>query len=55
MQVKLCNGKIKFKNLLKKLGRLEITSILIEGGGEVNASAIEEKIVDKALFFISPK
>ncbi|MEK6646919.1 MAG: bifunctional diaminohydroxyphosphoribosylaminopyrimidine deaminase/5-amino-6-(5-phosphoribosylamino)uracil reductase RibD [Candidatus Firestonebacteria bacterium] len=55
LQVKLCNGKIKFKNLLKKLGRLEITSILIEGGGEVNASAIEEKIVDKALFFISPK
>jgi len=43
------------KKLMKKLGKAKITSILLEGGGKLNASAIEEKIVDKVIFFIAPK
>ena len=29
-------------------------SVLIEGGSEVNAAALKEKIVDKILFFVAP-
>ena len=37
------------------LAEREITSVLIEGGGEINASALKEGIVDKAMVFIAPK
>lgn len=46
---------IDMKALMKKLGAMQVTSVLIEGGGEVAASALEAKVVDKILFFISPK
>ena len=48
-------GRIDLKELMKKLGKLEITSFLLEGGGEVLSSALSARIVDKALFFIAPK
>ena len=34
---------------------MEITSLLIEGGSRVVASAFREKIVDKIFFFYAPK
>ena len=49
------NGRIDFQDLMKKLGQMEITSVLIEGGSEVNASAIKSGIVDRIMFFIAPK
>lgn len=48
-------NKVELADLIKRLGQMNITSIMIEGGAEVNASAIEEGIVDKVLFFIAPK
>lgn len=48
------NGELEWKSLLEKLGSLEITSILIEGGARIFSSAIENKIANKALFFIAP-
>ena len=48
-------GMVDLNELMKELGRLEITSIMIEGGAELNAEAIRSGIVDKILFFISPK
>ena len=47
--------RVNLKELLKRLGDLEITSLLIEGGGKVNASFLENGLVDKVLFFIAPK
>lgn len=47
--------KISFAWLLKELGKLEISSILIEGGAEVLAGALEEKAIDKLHCFIAPK
>lgn len=38
-----------------QLGKLGIDSILIEGGAEVNASALEAGIVDKVQFYIAPQ
>jgi len=53
--VKAPKGKIDMKELMKKLGKMKITSVLVEGGGEVGASAIEAGVVDKVYFFIVPK
>lgn len=49
------NNKVNLKELVKKLGQEEIDSILIEGGGTLNFSALEENIVDKVIFYIAPK
>lgn len=40
---------------MKKLGEKDIDSILLEGGGTLNFSAIEEGIVDQLVVFIAPK
>jgi len=49
------NGKVDMRDLMAKLGKMEITSVLIEGGAEVNASAIKSGVIDKVMFFIAPK
>lgn len=46
---------VSVKALAKKLGEMKLTSLLIEGGGEVYASFLEAGLVDKAFFFIVPK
>lgn len=55
LAVKEKNGKVDLKALMKELAGMEITSVFIEGGGEINASALGSGIVDKVLFFIAPK
>lgn len=49
------NNRVKLRELMKKIGQDQIDSILIEGGSELNFSALEEQIVDKIKFYISPK
>lgn len=48
-------NKVDLKELMKALGNEGIDSILIEGGGTLNFSALEEKIVDKVIFYVAPK
>ena len=48
-------GRVCLRALMWELGRKEITSVLIEGGGEINAAALQAGIVDKLMFFIAPK
>jgi len=48
-------GRIPFRQVLEDLGRMEISSLLIEGGAQIHAAALREGIVDHALFFIAPK
>ena len=56
LEVKEKEGQINLKDALKKLAqRFEITSILVEGGGTLIGSLFDEGLVDKVLFFISPK
>ncbi len=47
-------NRVCFKGLMEILGKREITSILIEGGGEINASAVAAGIVDKVMCFVAP-
>ena len=49
------HGKVCFKRLMETLGEREITSVLIEGGSDINASAIAAGVVDKVMCFIAPK
>jgi len=49
------NNKVNLKELIRKLGEEGIDSVLIEGGGTLNFSALEENIVDKVIFYIAPK
>jgi diaminohydroxyphosphoribosylaminopyrimidine deaminase / 5-amino-6-(5-phosphoribosylamino)uracil reductase len=58
MSVLKCDGKdgrVDLDLLMNELYRLGIDSILLEGGGTINWSALEAGIVDKAMFFIAPK
>jgi diaminohydroxyphosphoribosylaminopyrimidine deaminase / 5-amino-6-(5-phosphoribosylamino)uracil reductase len=48
-------GGVDMVCLMQELGRREITSVLIEGGGTTLASAFEAGVVDKVMFFIAPK
>ena len=46
--------KVDLDWLMKRLGEMQITSVLIEGGSSLNAHALEDGIVDKVMFFIAP-
>lgn len=48
-------NRVDLNDLMIKLGKLNIDSILLEGGSELNFSAIEERIVDKIVCYIAPK
>ena len=49
------NGRPDLRQLMKTLSSLNIDSVLIEGGGELNWSALEAGIVDKVQTYIAPK
>lgn len=49
------DGRIDLALLMTRLGEENITSLLIEGGSRVIASAFAAGIVDKAMFFYAPK
>lgn len=46
---------VNLTELMKKLGEQNIDSILLEGGGTLNASALEEGIVNKVYAYIAGK
>jgi diaminohydroxyphosphoribosylaminopyrimidine deaminase/5-amino-6-(5-phosphoribosylamino)uracil reductase len=47
--------KLDLRWLLKKLGAESVTSLLVEGGGEVNASFLLGGFVQRVAFFYAPK
>ena len=55
LETPLKGGRISMTNLMEQLGAMGITSLLIEGGGRVIASALRSGIVDKVAFFFAPK
>ena len=48
-------GRIDLRILLKKLGSLGVTSLLVEGGGELAASFVQERLADELYLFVAPK
>ena len=56
-QVKLgaLDGRPDIAAVIQKLGEMEITSLIIEGGALVNWTALAANIVDKVFLFYAPK
>ncbi len=55
LNVALNNDLIDMNLLMEQLGAMELTSLLIEGGSRVLASAFNRAVVDKVFFFYAPK
>lgn len=51
----LPSGYLDLGQLMDELGRRELSGVLLEGGGSLNASALEQGVVDQIVFFIAPK
>lgn len=43
------------KEVVKILGENLVSSLLIEGGGSINASFLENKLIDKVILYFAPK
>ena len=55
IQCKSNNGHVDINDLMTKLGSLGIDSLLLEGGGTLNAAFLEAGCVDEVWAFIAPK
>ncbi|MBU4477712.1 MAG: bifunctional diaminohydroxyphosphoribosylaminopyrimidine deaminase/5-amino-6-(5-phosphoribosylamino)uracil reductase RibD [Candidatus Omnitrophica bacterium] len=49
------NGRVELRYLMEELAAHEITSVLVEGGGELNGSCFDARLADKIYFFVAPK
>jgi diaminohydroxyphosphoribosylaminopyrimidine deaminase/5-amino-6-(5-phosphoribosylamino)uracil reductase len=47
-------GRVEFGKMIRLLGDRGITSLLIEGGGIVAASALQARAVDRVAWFVAP-
>jgi diaminohydroxyphosphoribosylaminopyrimidine deaminase / 5-amino-6-(5-phosphoribosylamino)uracil reductase len=49
------DGRPELPAILRRLGELEITSLMIEGGATVNGAALAANLVDKVFLYYAPK
>jgi diaminohydroxyphosphoribosylaminopyrimidine deaminase / 5-amino-6-(5-phosphoribosylamino)uracil reductase len=49
------DGRPDMAAILRRLGELEITSVMIEGGAAVNWAALASNLVDKVFLYYAPK
>jgi diaminohydroxyphosphoribosylaminopyrimidine deaminase / 5-amino-6-(5-phosphoribosylamino)uracil reductase len=49
------DGRPNLPAILRRLGQLEITSVMIEGGATVNWTALASGVVDKVFLYYAPK
>jgi len=48
------NGRVNVRWLLRRLGREEVTHVLVEGGGEVQAAFLEPGLAQRVTLFYAP-
>ncbi|HSF08534.1 MAG TPA: bifunctional diaminohydroxyphosphoribosylaminopyrimidine deaminase/5-amino-6-(5-phosphoribosylamino)uracil reductase RibD [Nitrospirales bacterium] len=48
-------GRVSMKACLSRLGKEGLTSVLIEGGGRVNAAAFQQGLVNQVRLYMTPK
>lgn len=48
-------GRVSLRPLMKRLGKKNVTRLLVEGGGEVNGSFFDAGLVNRIAFFYAPK
>jgi diaminohydroxyphosphoribosylaminopyrimidine deaminase / 5-amino-6-(5-phosphoribosylamino)uracil reductase len=49
------DGRPDIHAVLRRLGELEITSVMVEGGSTVNGAVLASGVVDKVLLYYAPK
>lgn len=49
------SGNVHLKTVLKTIAKMGITSVMVEGGGEIFSSFLKRKLFDDIFLFISPK
>jgi diaminohydroxyphosphoribosylaminopyrimidine deaminase/5-amino-6-(5-phosphoribosylamino)uracil reductase len=49
------NGRIDLRWLLEQLGGEGVTSLLVEGGGEVNGAFLEQGLAHRIAFYFAPR
>lgn len=52
--VRVGNGRVDLRALLVALGELEVTSLMVEGGGELAATLLDAGLIDKFVFYVAP-
>lgn len=55
LECRVLENQLDLNDLMIKLRKLSVTSLLIEGGGRVAASALAAGIVNKVCYFLAPK
>jgi diaminohydroxyphosphoribosylaminopyrimidine deaminase/5-amino-6-(5-phosphoribosylamino)uracil reductase len=51
----LYKKRLHLQWLMERLGAMDVTSVMIEGGSSLASHALEDGVVDKVVFFIAPK
>jgi diaminohydroxyphosphoribosylaminopyrimidine deaminase/5-amino-6-(5-phosphoribosylamino)uracil reductase len=54
-RINCVNGLLDMEELLNILGEMKLCSLLVEGGGTINAALLEKGLADKVYWFIAPK
>jgi len=49
------SGKVDLKVSLLKLGEMGMMNLLVEGGSEISGSFLDQGLIDKIFFFLSPR
>jgi diaminohydroxyphosphoribosylaminopyrimidine deaminase/5-amino-6-(5-phosphoribosylamino)uracil reductase len=49
------HGNVDMAALMRELGRREVVSLMVEGGGETLAATFAADVVDKVMWFVAPK
>jgi diaminohydroxyphosphoribosylaminopyrimidine deaminase/5-amino-6-(5-phosphoribosylamino)uracil reductase len=49
------NGQVPLDLVVKKLGKIGYTSLLVEGGGEIHASFLAKRLADAVVLYVAPK
>jgi len=48
-------GRLRWMEILRDLGEREVTSVIIEGGGGLFATAFQERAIDRLKIYLAPK
>jgi diaminohydroxyphosphoribosylaminopyrimidine deaminase/5-amino-6-(5-phosphoribosylamino)uracil reductase len=52
---RLRQGHLDLADVLRRLGERRMTNLLVEGGGQVQADLLDQRLADEAYVFIAPK
>ena len=48
------DGRLDLRGIMDEAGRRGMTSVLVEGGGQLAASALKDQVVDRVMIYLAP-